>query len=156
MSRKLRTVTLNDVAALQHAYVALGETRDKFRGLGANRAAVYISRAMKSAQGAVRHAQRACLDWPAKAPSHAGEPYTVLLLYPDSIANDYGHETYLAHVMANSPAAAVSEAQSHAAETNGFPDTYPDADERSQVMDSFFPLLVISGHHKDVNPAPGA
>ena len=67
--------------------------------------------------------------------------YTVLLLYPDYIASDYGQETYLAHVEAHSANGAVLVARNEVAgiygETHG---------------SDFYVLLVIKGHHNDLNP----
>jgi hypothetical protein len=37
--------------------------------------------------------------------------YTVLLLYPDYMADNYGHETYLAHVEAKTVPAAIFAAR---------------------------------------------
>lgn len=37
--------------------------------------------------------------------------YTVLLLYPDSIAEQYGEDTYLACVRAEEPEEAIKKAQ---------------------------------------------
>lgn len=74
-------------------------------------------------------------------PQH--RPYSVLLLYPDYLADDFGHDTYYAHVMASDPASAVREAQQEAMAANTGPDDEPDADN----ADDFHPLLVLEGHH---------
>ncbi len=69
--------------------------------------------------------------------------WTVLLLLPDYFANDFGTETYLAHVEADSAEWAVTLAQIEAARPHG------DAiDEPSD----FHVLLVIEGKHMDVTP----
>lgn len=68
--------------------------------------------------------------------------FTVLLLYPDYLASNYGQETYLAHVGAKNPDMAVREAQRRAKEDNKTVDN----------KDDFFPLAVFSGHHQDLKP----
>jgi len=76
-------------------------------------------------------------------------PFTVLLLYPDYIADAYGQETYLAHVVAADPAAAVLSAQREVAiDLRGTDDAVDEED--------FFPLAVFAGIHDDINPDPHA
>lgn len=65
-------------------------------------------------------------------------PFSVLLLYPDYIAETFGTDNYYDHVEARTPQAAVIKAQKRAAKTNGF-DTKTACD--------MVPLLVLSGHH---------
>jgi hypothetical protein len=62
--------------------------------------------------------------------------YSVLLLYPDYIAD--GIETYYAFVQADSPRAAVGLAQNEAVKANEL-----DGDEAQD----FLPLLVTEGHN---------
>ena len=71
----------------------------------------------------------------------AARPYTVLLLYPDYLASDYGHETYLAHVHAHTTEAAIRFAQNEVASAgdNGL-DSAPD----------FHVLAVFAGHQIDI------
>jgi hypothetical protein len=69
------------------------------------------------------------------------KPYSVLLLYPDTIAENYGEETYYTFVWAVSVKQAVKMAQCLALVDN-------DLDEE-QDPDAFRPLLVIEGHHQD-------
>ena len=69
--------------------------------------------------------------------------YTVLLLYPDYLAHNYGEDTYAEHVEAIDPQAAVEAAQSSASALFG--DDNTDADD-------FTPLLVVAGHHDDLTP----
>lgn len=65
--------------------------------------------------------------------------YTVLLLRPDTIANPFGQDTFLAHVEAEDVELAVEAAQADAAEADGLDDST-----------SYHPLLVIAGHHSDL------
>lgn len=66
--------------------------------------------------------------------------YSVLLLYPDYLAEDFGQETYYAHVMTPNKDEAIVAAQQMAAHAN------PDV----QDMKDFHPLLIIEGHHHPV------
>ena len=72
--------------------------------------------------------------------------YTVLLLYPDYIADEFGKETYLAWVTAQNPEQAILEAHKQVV---GRLDNTPDL-----VLDfeDFYPLLVVEGHHSDLTP----
>ena len=51
-------------------------------------------------------------------PAPDDQPFTVLLLYPETLAENYGSETYLAQVVAVTPAKAVFEAQREANRVN--------------------------------------
>ncbi|MDX9971931.1 MAG: hypothetical protein RBU21_02965 [FCB group bacterium] len=62
------------------------------------------------------------------------KPYTVLLLYPDYIASNYGQETYSLWVEAINPEGAVAEAQEEACRDV----SHTDADD-------FYPLAVYEG-----------
>ena len=72
--------------------------------------------------------------------------YTVLLLCPDYVADEFGKETYLAWVEAESPGHAIAQAQKMAwvDNTKGKDDPL--------VPDDFHPLLVVEGHHSDLTP----
>lgn len=75
--------------------------------------------------------------------------WTVLLLRPDYIADDYGTDTYMTHVEAENAAAAVEAAQTEAYEADH------DEDEREEGIgsaDDYAVLLVIEGKHMDVTP----
>jgi len=63
--------------------------------------------------------------------------FTVLLLYPDYIASQYGEETYLSHVLAMDIQAAVKHARKDA-----FWDNRPDATDGTD----FDVLFVAKGH----------
>lgn len=67
------------------------------------------------------------------------KPYTVLLLYPESIAEQYGEDTYLAHVEADNWDEAVGLAQGQACDEGEL-----------ELAPDFLPLLVIAGHHDDL------
>ncbi len=64
------------------------------------------------------------------------QPFYVLLLYPDYMSDSYGHETYFAHVEAETAASAVEAAQAAAAYAN----------RNDESADDFYPLLVLRGH----------
>ena len=72
--------------------------------------------------------------------------YTVLLLNPDYIADEFGKETYLAWATAQNPEQAIAEAQRRTwvANTGGEGDIL--------APDDFHPLLVVEGHHSDLTP----
>lgn len=70
--------------------------------------------------------------------------YSVLLLYPDYIAETYGQDTYFTHVEADNVAGAIVMAQSEAEDSNV---------SRGELAD-FFPLLVIEGWHDDLTNQP--
>ena len=70
--------------------------------------------------------------------------HSVLLLYPDYVANRYGEETYLAWVEAEDARAAVIAGQTQAmlCQPKG---------NRPAAVD-FFVLAVFEGHLSDLNP----
>lgn len=59
MARKLRTVTPRDLTQIEIALATLMVSRLLLRKAGAHNSAAYVGRALKSAQGAQRHALRA-------------------------------------------------------------------------------------------------
>ena len=69
--------------------------------------------------------------------------FSVLLLLPDYIAENFGQETFFDHFEADTAQQAVLVAQAFAC------DTY---DQHAQDSIDFFPLLVIHGWHDDVRP----
>ena len=70
-------------------------------------------------------------------------PYTVILLYPDYMTDNYGQETYLAHVEAPDTATAVAKARKAAMKANpGSIDTPTD----------LFVTACFAGHHADLCP----
>jgi len=75
----------------------------------------------------------------AEAREGLGRWYTVLLLYPDYMAESYGEETFLDHVWADSPGEALKKAQAGASKAN--PGT--------GSMDDFRPLIVVEGKLED-------
>lgn len=77
------------------------------------------------------------------------KPYTVLLLRPDYLADEFGVETLLFREEANTPGGAVVSAQERACEFDA------DGPEDDSINpDDYHPLLVIEGHHEDVTPEP--
>jgi hypothetical protein len=67
--------------------------------------------------------------------------YSVLLLYPDYIADTFGQETYYAHVQADNPAEAIIRAQTNAIDAN------PEYREECPTGEDFYPLLLLEGKH---------
>jgi hypothetical protein len=59
MSRAFRHAGLEDLATIDLAISRLREARHLLRGAGAAKAASYVGRALKSAEGAMRHATSA-------------------------------------------------------------------------------------------------
>jgi hypothetical protein len=69
--------------------------------------------------------------------------WTVILLYPDYMADDYGSETYMTCVRAADPAGAVAKARAEVCAAN-------EVDEDD--AEDFFVIAVMRGEHDDVNP----
>jgi len=59
MARKLRTVSQGELNELSTEWGIISMERQRVRSCGALKAAAAISRALKSLDGAIRHAQRA-------------------------------------------------------------------------------------------------
>lgn len=74
------------------------------------------------------------------------KPYTVILMYPDYVADDYG-ENYLAHVDATDPTEAVKVAQRQAMKENG---NEPDDDGFDREAAAYAPIAVFDGHLRDL------
>jgi len=64
--------------------------------------------------------------------------YTVILLYPDYIAENHGEETYITYASVKSKASAIKKARKEAARANS---------DRAFPSD-FFVIGVIEGRHK--------
>lgn len=81
------------------------------------------------------------------------KPYTVLLLRPDYIANNYGEDTYMDHVNAESGEQAQNLAQRRAWDFD-FPPAADMGDEFEDIGDVSFEdyavLMVIEGHRNDI------
>lgn len=71
--------------------------------------------------------------------------YSVLLLYPDYVAEQYGEEIFYNFVKADSVSMAIKQAQRNAFESNEL--VIGDDGE----LEDFAVLLVIEGHHKDLS-----
>lgn len=74
------------------------------------------------------------------------KPFTVLLVYPDFLSENYGKETYLAHVDASDPEDAIHRAQLQACAANAVPD---DPDYYIEP-DSFYVTAIFNGHLQDL------
>ena len=68
--------------------------------------------------------------------------YTVLLLRPDYVADDFGTDTYLAQVEADSAGAAVLAAQAEVAK-------FDDLDLKAT---DYHPLITLERWHDDITP----
>jgi len=73
--------------------------------------------------------------------------YSVLLLYPDYLAGNYGEDTYYAHVEAPDVKSAQLSAQKEVVRENMIDIEY-DGDMRPE---HFAVLLVVEGHHYDLS-----
>lgn len=69
--------------------------------------------------------------------------FSVLLLYPDYVADDFGSDTFFTHVEQPTIADAIKSAQEDAA-------SQVEQEPPSDPND-WFPLLVLYGWHDDVN-----
>jgi hypothetical protein len=73
--------------------------------------------------------------------------YSVLLLYPDYMADNFGQDTYFGCAEATTPAEAISAVQLQAVEDNGW-----DVPDDIGSLDDLFCLLCIEGQHTDIKP----
>ena len=71
--------------------------------------------------------------------------YTVILLYPDGMCENYGQETYMTSVRAKDPEQALKRARAEVCQSN-------DEDEDAADPFDFFCIAVMEGDHADVNP----
>jgi hypothetical protein len=69
--------------------------------------------------------------------------YTVLLLRPDYIADQYGEDTYLAHVTAGNPTEALAEARREVAKADG---------NDEPEWNDYACLCIFEGTLTDLNP----
>lgn len=70
--------------------------------------------------------------------------YTVLLLYPDYLSSNYGEETFLAHVSADSAGAAIERARKEVLRVNEWT-------EADAGLDDFAVLMAMRGIHDDLS-----
>ena len=75
-------------------------------------------------------------------------PYSVLLLRPDSIADEFGKDTYLAHVVANGAADAVRAARAEASASDHQED---DDDDGPIPPKDYHVLFCCLGHQEDLS-----
>lgn len=75
--------------------------------------------------------------------------YSVLLLYPDYVAENYGQDTFYDLVEANTPAEAVAKARMTALKCADKNDTWINDPE------DFFLQLLIEGHHMALSDGCG-
>lgn len=73
------------------------------------------------------------------------KPYTILLLYPDYLANNYGEDTFTTVVIAPTAEAAINLAQHEAAAVEH-------CSEDTNAFEDFLALGVFEGDH--INYAP--
>lgn len=74
--------------------------------------------------------------------------YTVLLLYPDYMSDQYGHDTYLAHVHAAYVDSAIKAAQKQAVRAQA------PMDRKGVNHEDFHPLFVCKGEVEDERSYP--
>lgn len=81
-----------------------------------------------------------------------GDKYTVLMMYPEYLTDNYGEETYLAHVVADSVENAMTAAQDQAYQAQlkkeQFSDFEPETDNPEQ---DFQVVLCVRGHLEDLS-----
>ena len=70
--------------------------------------------------------------------------WTVLLLRPDYVASEFGHDTLLVHVMATTPTEALSMAQAEACLI-----------DRTETPEDYYCLLCTHGHLPDFSDGHG-
>lgn len=75
------------------------------------------------------------------------KPFTVILLYPDFLSDNYEQETYIAHVLASDPKDAAHAAQLQALEANREDPEDPDF---GLDANDFFVMAVFNGHLEDL------
>ena len=97
-----------------------------------------LAEAARTCQDAIALATAGGPQWIITAAPSAGKPYSVLLLYPDYVSEQYGTETYYAFVEAADPLDAVAVAQREAVSAQDIEIDNPT---------DFAPLLVTQGHH---------
>lgn len=73
-------------------------------------------------------------------------PFSVLLLYPDFLAENYGEDTHYAQVEAEDANDAVYKARLEVAEKEA-----DDMFSVEELIADFLLLLVIEGHHADLS-----
>jgi len=78
------------------------------------------------------------------------KPFSVLLLCPDYIADNYGEETFYAHVEAQDANDAVYKARVEVA-NKMIRERDIHEDEFANLITDFALLLVIEGHHEDLS-----
>lgn len=76
------------------------------------------------------------------------QPYTVLLLRPDYVADNYGQDTYQAHVTAANVEEAITKGQEQAVEADLAPGCIP----VEVNPEDYFVLSVHTGHLQDLKP----
>ena len=69
--------------------------------------------------------------------------FTVLLLRPDYAADNFGEDTYLAHVRAETPTEAITLAQQKVTKLDALDDT---------GSTDYYPLITLKGWHNDITP----
>lgn len=75
--------------------------------------------------------------------------YTVLILRPDYVADNYGQDTFLSHVDEPSVEAAEHAARVEALTADQLP-SERDAEDLPESFDDYYVLLVVEGWHDDL------
>ena len=77
--------------------------------------------------------------------------YTVLLLRPDYLADEFGHDTYLAHVTANGATEAMEMAQLEAALGDAEGWSLEEIMEEGGSPNDYHVLFATIGHLRDMS-----
>ena len=77
--------------------------------------------------------------------------YTALLLRPDYIADEFGKDTYLAHVWGETPVDAGKVAQQAAWDADQIPDSDTDGEEGVGSPGDYHVLFMAEGHLNDLS-----
>lgn len=81
--------------------------------------------------------------------SYMPKDFTVLLLRPDYMADQYGTDTYLAFITAKDVETAVTQAQEEVRDVD-----YPENEEKRLIDPTdYLCLFVAEGHHNDLTPS---
>lgn len=69
--------------------------------------------------------------------------FTVVLLWPDYIADEFGHDTYITYVEADSPSEAITAARKEAMAPQF---------NAIDCPEDLYPIFVAHGHHDNLAP----
>ncbi|TJY57419.1 hypothetical protein E4T66_18605 [Sinimarinibacterium sp. CAU 1509] len=70
--------------------------------------------------------------------------YTVILLYPDYVTDNYGQDTWMGDGRGDTPEEALADARAQLCD--------PDGDSLIKAPEDLFCIAMIEGEHQDVRP----